>query len=294
MSRDPARPDPATPEVPDVVGDDALLDRLAAGGLSRADGRDPAAEVLATVLADLEGRPTPRAAARRRTRRAAIAVPVVVALLATPSLAAATSAGDPWAPYRSALAALGLVQTAPPPTGAETSSQQSGQLQAAAGLAARRALGAAEVALAAGDAAAARQLLAEAEAALPGAEQREIGQLLGRLVALERILAAGANGVPGGPASPASPPPNGNANGLDPVKQTGPPPVASPRADGVDAAGGSDAPPTDGIDADAAEDVDAAEEPDQKPAEKPAQKASLTSAGAESPAGASQESADAQ
>jgi hypothetical protein len=242
VSADPSRPGPNGPGLPDVVSDDALLDRLATGELSRGDRKDPAAEVLATVLADLEGRPAPRGAARRRTRRAALAVPVVVALLATPSVAAATAAGDPWAPYRSALTVLGLVEAAPASASGEARSPQALRAQQVAGAATARALGAAEAALAAGDELSARELLNEAEAALPGAGQREIGRLLGQLVALERILAAGANGTPGGPAAPPAQAEaaGGRAPDGDTPERTPPEQAASPATPPPPRAAGAD------------------------------------------------------
>jgi len=217
-----------------ISADDALLDRLAAGEWDHRDRRDPAVAVLAAVLADLEDRPSAPVVARR-TRRAAIALPLIAGLLVMPGLAAAAAVGDPWAPYRSALAPLGVGQ--PGPTADQLPSPRALEARRQAAAEAARTLDEAAAAAEAGDLVGARRLLAAAEVALRGVREQEIAGLLGRLQALKQILANDANGTPGGPTASNPPAPNGNANGQDEVTQTGPPPVASAPPDGANGSG---------------------------------------------------------
>jgi hypothetical protein len=143
-----------------------------------------------------------------------------------PGLAAAASAGDPWAPYRSALTAVGLAPTPP--------AADSGQPDFAA---ASRALSAAEEAAAAGDLVGAQRLLVAANESLVGAAGPEAALLWGRFRALGRVLANSANGTPGGPVTTESPAPNGTAAGQEKGTQANPPSQEPPASGGANGAG---------------------------------------------------------
>ena len=227
---------PTSDQAESIRADDALVDRLSAGRWDRRDRRDPAAAVLAAVLAELDDRPDPRAVARRHGRRGAMAVPVIAGLVVMPGLAAAASVGDPWAPYRSALTAVGLAPT-PPAADSGQPSPAAASAQPDFAAAASRALSAAEEAAAAGDLVGAQRLLAAANESLVGAAGPEAALLWGRFWALERVLAKNANGTPGGPVATESPAPNGNAAGQEEGTQANPPSKEPPAPGGVNGAG---------------------------------------------------------
>ncbi len=196
MSADRMPPELGRPNMAEVAADDALLDRLAAGEWTRGDCKDPAAAVLADLLAAVEQPVLGAAPTRRRVRRAAVALPVIAGVLLLPAVGAAALAGDPWAPYRTALAPLGLTLPGGPAAPANPSPSAPQDTVAA------RSLDAAEAAWAAGDVAGAQRLLDEAAAALPAAEDG-FEALFQRLRVLAQAMAPGASAASADPAGAA-------------------------------------------------------------------------------------------